>query len=42
MSKKSFKKALVLGGSKGLGKSIAIELKKSCQHVKAFSFSFLK
>ena len=37
MSKKSFKKALVLGGSKGLGKSIAIELKKSCQHVKAFS-----
>ena len=32
-----FNKALVLGGSKGLGKSIADELKKNCRHVEAFS-----
>ena len=35
--KKKFKKALVLGGSSGLGKSIATSLKKSCQNVKSFS-----
>jgi 3-oxoacyl-[acyl-carrier protein] reductase len=35
--KKKFNKALVLGGSSGLGKSIAVELKKSCKSVKSFS-----
>ncbi len=34
---KLYKKALVLGGSKGLGKSIAKELKSSCKIVEAFS-----
>lgn len=34
---KIYNKALVLGGSKGLGKSIATELKKSCKIVNAFS-----
>tara|TARA_B100000965_G_scaffold70065_1_gene55265 strand:+ start:3697 stop:4362 length:666 start_codon:yes stop_codon:yes gene_type:complete len=38
MAKKlNFKKALVLGGSKGLGKAIALHLKKSCTKVHAFS-----
>ena len=31
--KKIYNKAIVLGGSKGLGKSIANELKKSCKNV---------
>lgn len=38
MTKKyNFNKALVLGGSSGLGKAIADELKKSCRIVKSFS-----
>jgi 3-oxoacyl-[acyl-carrier protein] reductase len=38
MTKKySFNNALVLGGSSGLGKAIADELKKSCRIVKSFS-----
>jgi 3-oxoacyl-[acyl-carrier protein] reductase len=38
MTKKyNFNNALVLGGSSGLGKAIADELKKSCRIVKSFS-----
>ena len=38
MTKKySFDKALVLGGSSGLGYAIAKELKKICKSVEAFS-----
>ena len=37
MARKIYKKALVLGGSKGIGKSIAKELKKSCKNVIPFS-----
>ncbi len=37
MTRKIYKKALVLGGSKGIGKSIANELKKSCKNVIPFS-----
>ena len=37
MKKLNFKSAIVLGGSKGLGKSIAQELKKSCKEVTALS-----
>ena len=33
MKKKIYNKAIVLGGSKGLGRSIANELKKSCKNV---------
>jgi 3-oxoacyl-[acyl-carrier protein] reductase len=35
--KYNFNKALVLGGSSGLGAAIALELKKSCKYVKTFS-----
>lgn len=38
MTKKyNFKKALVLGGSSGIGKAISKELMKSCKFVKSFS-----
>ena len=37
IKKYNFNKALVLGGSSGLGKAIADELKKSCKIVKSFS-----
>jgi 3-oxoacyl-[acyl-carrier protein] reductase len=37
MKKLNFKRAIVLGGSKGLGASIAKELKKSCKVVTALS-----
>jgi 3-oxoacyl-[acyl-carrier protein] reductase len=37
MKKFVFNKALILGGSKGLGKAIASELNKHCRFVKSFS-----
>jgi 3-oxoacyl-[acyl-carrier protein] reductase len=37
IKKYNFNKALVLGGSSGLGKAIADELEKSCKIVKSFS-----
>ena len=37
MKKFVFNKALILGGSKGLGKAIANELKKNCRTVETFS-----
>ena len=37
MKKFVFNRALILGGSKGLGKAIANELKKNCRSVETFS-----
>jgi 3-oxoacyl-[acyl-carrier protein] reductase len=37
MTKFVFNKALILGGSKGLGKAIGNELKKNCRSVETFS-----
>ena len=37
MTKFVFNKALILGGSKGLGKAIGNELKKNCKFVETFS-----
>ena len=35
--KSNFKKAIILGGSKGIGKAIALELRKSCKNIHALS-----
>ena len=37
VKKSNFKKAIILGGSKGIGKAIALELRKSCKNIHALS-----
>ena len=39
VKKSNFKKAIILGGSKGIGKAIALELRKSCKNIHALSTS---